>query len=935
MRGPSRIISSMCPTLVALCCLGPAIALYGQALPDFRPPTQTYIYDFDGTSAVAPVAAALNLGATFSIEFWMMLDRDIVDPQYMRVFQKEAGLQLEIDRGTHELSYLQMTAEPNSFRGAHVGVPLIAARWYHVAIISNNLQVTLYLNGQQQATMTAAGPPAVNTSPWVLSGQVFGKKDGTELCCGFPGSLRQFRIWSRALTSAEIASVATKVLSGSEQGLIADWPLDDGRGTAGRDVGPNRLALTLRPRGTPIWLRTEFVEDPAFQVRRLAIPAGSIQFPMTIPMDFDSDWDADLLVCRNAYSTTKELPCEAFRNDGKGSFTNATAQVLGANPPRFQTPRDYAAADFNGDGRADVVIANNIDCTDCAGGSIYTGAQSRLLFQTPDGRLEDVTATHFPQRLVFTHNITAADIDGDGDLDIYMANFVGVGTGPPEIYLNDGQGRFEAGEAGRLPAILRVQPGAVWTVTARFIDVNNDGRPDLFVGTNQETNRAHDLLLLNDGRGFFQPAPDGALPTRYGGRNWGTVSIRVADVDGDGWQDLINTVNAEGYSEGAVQILINNRDGSFRDATELIVQPAWQRGGSIRSGDPVIYVDPSFPADWNGDGFLDLLVHGVGQPSRLFLNTGPARGSRLVDVSDLLPGTADHFAVADFNGDRQPDVVAWRIDCCSVTYLETWLTARKFTLTADWIPPKPTGPFFLRGSVLNSATFSAHALTPGELLTIFGRDFGPSTLAVASPDGGKYPTELAGTRVLFDGIAAPLIYAASGQVSAVVPFSVVPKTRAHVVVEYQGTQSSPVSIYAADSAPGLFTLDSSGAGPAAILNVDPVTGAVSVNGPQNPAVRGGIIVAYLTGAGQTVPPSVDGVVAESAGRLSLPVEASLDWPALVPVEVLYAGPAPGIVAGVSQVNLRLPDSPMRSGAHPLYISVGGIWSQSAATVSIR
>jgi uncharacterized protein (TIGR03437 family) len=237
--------------------------------------------------------------------------------------------------------------------------------------------------------------------------------------------------------------------------------------------------------------------------------------------------------------------------------------------------------------------------------------------------------------------------------------------------------------------------------------------------------------------------------------------------------------------------------------------------------------------------------------------------------------------------------------------------------------------------VLNSATFSAHALTPGEMVTIFGRDFGPASLAIATPAGGRYPTELAGTRVLFDGVAAPVMYAAPGQVSAVVPFSVVPNSRADVVVEYQGTRSSPVSIYVAGSAPGLFTLDSSGAGPAAILNVDAVTGAVTVNGPQNPAPRGGIIVAYLTGAGQTVPPSVDGVVAERAGQVSLPVEASLDGPAYLPVQVLYAGPAPGIVAGVSQVNLRLPDSPMPSGAHALYISVGGIWSQSDATVSIR
>jgi uncharacterized protein (TIGR03437 family) len=315
-----------------------------------------------------------------------------------------------------------------------------------------------------------------------------------------------------------------------------------------------------------------------------------------------------------------------------------------------------------------------------------------------------------------------------------------------------------------------------------------------------------------------------------------------------------------------------------------------------------------------------------------------------VDVSELLPDATGNFAVADFNGDRVPDVVDWRQDCCN-QFLETWLTTRKFTLTPDLIPPVPTGPFFLRGSVLNSATFSADALVPGELVTIFGRNFGPAGLAVGAPVDGRYPTELAGTRVLMNGVAAPIIYTAGGQVSAVVPFSLVPESRADVVIEYQGKRSPPVSIYVAASAPGLFTLDSSGAGPAAVLNVDAVTGAVSVNSAQNPAARGGYIVAYFTGAGQTVPPSVDGAVAGSAGKLALPVEAGLDnfgrgSPcenrfSCQPVEVLYAGPAPGIVSGVIQVNMRIPATPSASGTHTLGISVGGIWSQFNTTVSIR
>jgi uncharacterized protein (TIGR03437 family) len=207
---------------------------------------------------------------------------------------------------------------------------------------------------------------------------------------------------------------------------------------------------------------------------------------------------------------------------------------------------------------------------------------------------------------------------------------------------------------------------------------------------------------------------------------------------------------------------------------------------------------------------------------------------------------------------------------------------------------------------------------------------------VAAPDQGALPFNLSGTRVLFNGNPAPLVYTSAGAVSTIVPFSVVPQTYADVAVEYQGVQSPPVSIFVGASAPGLFTADSSGGGLAAVLNLDPTSGAVSLNTPQNPAPRGGTIVAYITGAGQTDPPSQDGVIATAAGNLALPVAAGLDfWGPIQPVEVGYSGPAPGMVAGVAQLNLRLPDTPSASGTHMLGVSVGGIWTQLNVTISIR
>ena len=203
-------------------------------------PDQTYIYDSTTATAVAPVTPALNLSATYSIEFWITLNPYVQDAQSGPVFNKGipnngdpyAAYNLSLTPGTHQLNYFQSTGSPGSARGAQIGASPKPGQWYHIAIVSDNLQVRLYLNGQQQMTFTAAGLPPINSVPLVLG--------------AFPGSLRQFRVWGRALYSlTEITSFATKLLSGSEAGLIANWPLDYGQGETLRDARPESPRIAL------------------------------------------------------------------------------------------------------------------------------------------------------------------------------------------------------------------------------------------------------------------------------------------------------------------------------------------------------------------------------------------------------------------------------------------------------------------------------------------------------------------------------------------------------------------------------------------------------------------------------------------------------------------------------------------------------------------
>jgi uncharacterized protein (TIGR03437 family) len=250
----------------------------------------------------------------------------------------------------------------------------------------------------------------------------------------------------------------------------------------------------------------------------------------------------------------------------------------------------------------------------------------------------------------------------------------------------------------------------------------------------------------------------------------------------------------------------------------------------------------------------------------------------------------------------------------------------QFTYTVTQRASGPTAPVIQ--SVNNAANYATGAVSPGEIVTIFGQNMGPATAVPLQVANGALTNLLAGTQVLFDGVAAPMIFTYQGQVSAVAPYGLAGKTSTQVQLKYNGATSSAMNVPVQPSTPAIFTLDSTGLGPGAILNQD-----YSINGTTKPAARGSVVFIYCTGGGVTSPATADGaVVGTPLPQLTLPVSVSIGG---VDAPVQYAGGVPGSVAGLVQINAQIPTSLSPANGLPIVITIGGVASSNGVTISVN
>ncbi len=572
--------------------------------------------------------------------------------------------------------------------------------------------------------------------------------------------------------------------------------------------------------------------------------------------------------------------------------------------PTGQNPTALAVADFTGDGESDLIVVNQ----GAASFSILRGLGNGF-FQALTSEATGIS----PRALA------VGDFNQDGRLDLAVANFA---SNDVDIFLGNGNGTFRlfgsltaAGPSaivaadfngdGKLDlAVLETNSNSVSVFrgvgTGTFLpifasavgdrpvsiataDFNGDGRLDLAV-TNMASNNVS-ILLGTDAGIFLAPRnfSAGQLP----------AYIALADFDGNGTIDIA-VANATGSSPGSISLLLGLGNGAFSS-------PRSFAAGS----------NPSFlvTGDFNLDGKADLAIANTASNTiSIFLGAG---NGFFVPPIDFVTGSAPEWiSVVDLNADGRPDLLVANSGSNLVSVLINY-----------------TGPPLVT-SVVNAAALQSGAVAPGELVTIVGSNLGPNqALGPLVGPSGFLSTVLANTQVFFDDNPAPLLYASSGQLAAVVPFAVAGRDRTGLVVTNSGQTSMALDLAVTNSAPALFTMDSTGQGQVAVLNQDG-----SLNSNLNPAGRGSTIVLYATGGGETSPAGIDGLIATvPLSSLVLPISARIDGKS---ADVLYAGGAPGFVAGVIQVNVRVP-ADIGSGAVSIVLQVGSALSQQGVTVNIE
>jgi hypothetical protein len=336
--------------------------------------------------------------------------------------------------------------------------------------------------------------------------------------------------------------------------------------------------------------------------------------------DYDNDGYRDLFVAgANGY--------QLFHNNGNGTFTDVTEKAgLRRSHPDLAHVFSVAAGwfDYDNDGFLDLIVINylkwspEIDVTCISKGvkaycspDNYAGLPNLLFHNNGDGTFTDVSESSGIFKFVGKGmGVAFADYDGDGFTDIFIAN----DTYRNFLFHNNGNGTFT--ETGILSGVAYSESGkSVAGMGADFRDIDNDGKPDIFM---TDMFGEGFLYFRNLGNGIFEDetGPSGIRGLAMRLTGWGTG---IFDFDNDSWKDIF-TCNAaildnSEYVDGIPYkmrntIVRNLGNGKFEDVSGTAGKD-FQHAAAHRG---VAF------GDLNNDGRIDIITNSLGAEPEIFIN---------------------------------------------------------------------------------------------------------------------------------------------------------------------------------------------------------------------------------------------------------------------------------------------------------------------------
>jgi len=330
--------------------------------------------------------------------------------------------------------------------------------------------------------------------------------------------------------------------------------------------------------------------------------------------DIDGDGDLDLIFANGGNFSSAGTPqkLRVFINNGAGVFTDETDARTGG---LTFLARGVELGDIERDGDLDIIIAQDFN------------RQPTLLVNNGNGVFTNETNARLPIGTFSSTRAQFADVDNDGDLDLYLTNggtTSRFGTGRGKLWLNDGSGVFTDVTTTNTPNQTVAEPQ-----DCIFGDIDGDFDLDLRIGS---TGAAQSKLYRNNGAGVFafQSTPNDA----------NCYSYDFGDMDGNGSLDMLGA-NASGTGNNAELALHNTGSGTFS------VGPF--TGATVDDNDSKFF-------DYDNDGDYDIVIASLGSTERIYKFDHGA----FTLVTGVITAIADaslDVKVADLNGDGRYDIV--------------------------------------------------------------------------------------------------------------------------------------------------------------------------------------------------------------------------------------------------------------------------------------